>query len=117
VRFIMRDADCGGGTNLPAGFASAQQLHAGTLVLVSDGDLNISAFNLASRARAILGPQGHCPGLNIVGIAPRPTTGDERLLQRLADQQGGTYRAEQLGGDAGLVTSASNVTKPASATP
>ena len=117
VRFVMQDVDCGGGTNLPAGLASAKQLHTGALVLVSDGDLNISAFNLAAKARAILGPQGHCPGLTVVGIAPRPTTGDERLLQGLAEQQGGAYRAEQFGGDAGMVTSASGATKPASATP
>jgi hypothetical protein len=117
VRFIMRDADCGGGTNLPAGLASAQQLHAGALVLVSDGDLNISAINLATKARAILGPEKHCPALTIIGIAPRSTTGDERLLQGLAHQQGGTYRAEKLGSNAaGLVTSSANATKPGSAT-
>ncbi len=100
VRFIMRDVDCGGGTNLPAGLACAVQLHTGALVLVTDGDLNISAMNLAIKGRDILGPQGHCPGLTIVGIAPRPNTGDERLLQRLADQQGGSYRAESPGRDA-----------------
>jgi len=98
VRFIMRDVDCGGGTNLPAGLASAQQLHPGALVLVSDGDLNISAFNLATQARDILGPEGHCLGLTIIGIAPRANAGDERLLQGLADQQGGSYHAEQLPG-------------------
>ena len=117
VRFIMRDVDCGGGTNLPAGLASAQQLHPGALVLATDGDLNISAFNLAAKARDILGPEGRCPDLTIVGIAPRSNTGDERLLQGLADLQGGTYGAEQVEGNAELVTSASGVTKPASVVP
>jgi hypothetical protein len=117
VRFIMRDVDCGGGTDLPAGLAFAQQLRPGALVLVSDGDLNISAINLATKARGILGPQKNCPDLTIVGIAPRSNAGAERLLQSLADQQGGTYRAEQLEGHTELVTSASSVTKPASATP
>jgi hypothetical protein len=117
VRFIMRDADCGGGTNLPAGLASAEQLHPGALVLVSDGDLNTTAFNLAAKARDILGPEGHCPNLTIVGIAPRANTGDERLLQGLADQQGGTYYVEQFESDPSLLTSASSVAKPASATP
>jgi hypothetical protein len=117
VRFIMRDVDCGGGTNLPAGLASAEQLHPGAIVLVSDGDLNISAVNLTTRALGILGPKGHCPGLTIVGITPRSNTGDERLLQGLADQQGGTYRAEQFENKTSLLTSASSVTKPASATP
>jgi len=117
VRFIMRDVDCGGGTNLPAGLISAQQLHPGALVLVSDGDLNISAINLSTRARAILGPARHCPALTIVGIAPRSNAGDDRLLQGLADQQDGTYRAEQLGSSAELVTSATGPAKPASATP
>jgi len=117
VRFITRDVDCGGGTNLPAGLASAQQLHAGSLVLVSDGDLNISASNLASQTLAILGDKSHCPALSIVGIAPRSTTADEQLLQALADQQGGTYRYEQPESDTNLVSSASNATKPASATP
>jgi hypothetical protein len=117
VRFMMRDVDCGGGTNLPAGLASARPLHPGALVLVTDGDLNISAFNLTAKARAILGPEGHCPSLTIVGIAPRSNTGDERLLQGLADQQGGTYGAEQFEGNTELVTSASNVIKPGSVTP
>jgi hypothetical protein len=117
VRFIMRDVDCGGGTNLPAGLASAEELHTGGIVLVSDGDLNISEINLRTKARAILGPEGHGPGLTVVGVAPRPNTGAERLLQRLAVQQGGTYDAEQLDGDTELVTSASSSTKPASATP
>jgi hypothetical protein len=117
VRFIMRDVDCGGGTDLPAGLAFAQQLRPGALVLVSDGDLNISAINLATKARGILGPKEHCPDLTIVGIAPRLNAGAERLLQSLADQQGGTYCAEQFEGHTELVTSASSVTKPASATP
>lgn len=117
VRFIMRDVDCGGGTNLPAGLASANSLQSGALVLVSDGDLNISAFNLAATARVILGPVGHGPTLTVIGIAPRSNTGDERLLQSLANQHGGTYCAEQFEGDTELVTSASNVIKPASATP
>jgi hypothetical protein len=116
VRFIMRDVDCGGGTNLPAGLTSAQQLRPGFLILATDGDLNISAMNLASQARAILGPEGHCPVLAVIGIAPRSNVGAERLLQGLADQQGGTYGAEQIA-HVDLVTSAANVTKPATATP
>lgn len=117
VRFIMRDVDCGGGTNLPAGLASAEQLHPGSLVLVSDGDLNISEMNLASKALGILGPKGDCPNLTIVGIAPRPNEDADRLLQELADQQGGTYRAEQFEGGPPLLTSAAGVIKPASAAP
>jgi hypothetical protein len=117
VRFILRNVDCGGGTNLPAGLASAQQLHPGALVLATDGDLNSPAFRLAADALSILGAKGHCPGLTIVGIAPRANTGDERLLQGLADQQGGTYCSEQFEGNTELVTSASSVIKPASATP
>jgi len=107
VRFLMRDVDCGGGTNLPAGLAAAEQLHPGALVLATDGDLNISAFRLRTEARDILGPEGHGPDLTIVGVAPRPDAGAERLLQGLADQQGGTYVAEQPGSEAPLLTSAS----------
>jgi hypothetical protein len=92
VRFIMRDVDCGGGTNLPAGLASAQQLHPGALVLATDGDLNISAFRLAARASDILGPQGHGPGLTIVGIAPRSAGRD--LSRRAVRRQ---YRAPDFG--------------------
>jgi hypothetical protein len=115
VRYLMRDVDCGGGTNLPAGLISAQQLHPGTLVLASDGDLNISAFNLTAKAHDILGPSGHGPKLAIVGIAPRASQRAERLLQDLADQQGGTYTAAQADDVRELVT-ASGV-KPASVTP
>ena len=116
VRFIMREVDCGGGTDLPAGLASAMQLHTGALVLVSDGDWNMSAFTILSRAASILGPQGQCPSLSIVGIAPRAEAKAEPLMQSLADQQGGVYATDKLG-NAELITSAANATKPASAAP
>jgi hypothetical protein len=106
VRFITRDVDCGGGTNLPAGLASAQQLRPGSLVLATDGDLNDTAFDLSAQARTLLGPESHGPSLSIVGIAPRLDTSAEQLLQSLADQQGGTYRAEEADRDSQLVTSA-----------
>jgi hypothetical protein len=113
VRFIQRDVDCGGGTNLPAGLVSAEQLHPGSLVLVSDGDLNISAFNLMARASGILGPEGHGPDLTIVGIAPRPNAGAEQLLQGLADRQGGTFQVEEFESETPLLTSTSSAIKPA----
>jgi hypothetical protein len=105
VRFIMEDMDCGGGTNLPAALDSAQQLAAGTIVLVSDGDLNISQIDLKMKARDILGPEGQGPALTIVGISPRPNTEAKKLLEALADQQGGTYYKAQLEGESGLLTS------------
>jgi hypothetical protein len=117
VRFVMRDVDCGGGTNLPAGFASAQKLHPGALVLVTDGDLNISAFKLAAKTHDLLGAEGHGPALTVVGIAPRAEQGAEQLLESLADEQDGTYCAVQFAGTLELVTSAANVIKPTSASP
>ena len=116
IRFIQRDVDCGGGTNLPAGLTAAQQLHPGALVLASDGDLNISASNLVARASDILGEKERCARLEIIGIAPRTDTGDEVLLENLADQQGGTYAAKTAS-PSQLVTSATGLTKPAAATP
>jgi len=103
VRFINEDVDCGGGTNLPAGLALATHLQAGNLVLVTDGDLNISQADLERQATILLGPLGHCPALSIVGIYPRPNTGDGQLLQSLAEQQGGTYHSEPVK-DAELIT-------------
>jgi hypothetical protein len=95
VRFIMEDFDCGGGTNVSAGFAFAQQLHPGHIILVSDGDLNINQADLSADARRLLGEPGHGPALNVVAICPRPATDAERLLQELADQQNGNYSIEQ----------------------
>jgi len=112
VRFIMQDIDCGGGTNLPAGLASAGELEAGNLILVSDGDLNISQSDLDTKARSILGPEGHCPGLTIIGIGPRPNTEAKRLMEGLADQQGGTYHTEQFEGEGLLTSNKSEVTTP-----
>jgi hypothetical protein len=117
VRFIMRDVDCGGGTNLPAGLASAGPLHAGAIAIVTDGDLNMAAYSLTSKARDILGTAGHRPALTIVGIAPRFKAGADRLLQDFANEQGGTYLTEYLEGDAPVLTSASNSIKSASSTP
>jgi Mg-chelatase subunit ChlD len=105
VRFIMEDFDCGGGTNLPAGLASAQQLHAGHIVLASDGDLNISPTNLLVNARNILGPEGHCPALTVINISPRLNTDAESLLQSLADQQGGNCLTIQSDDAIKLLTS------------
>lgn len=105
VRFVMEDFDCGGGTNLPAGLALAEELHPGNIILFSDGDLNISPKNLLTSARRILAPGGRGPALAIVGICPRQNTDDESILRSLADQQGGNYFAEQSDAAAELVTS------------
>jgi hypothetical protein len=117
VRFIMRDVDYGGGTNLPAGLAAAQELHPGALVIVSDGDLNTSTNALTTKAASILGSRERCPSLTVLGIAPRIEAGGERILQKLADYEGGTYRAEQFTNEPELVTSAASLFKPASTTP
>jgi hypothetical protein len=116
VRFIQRDVDCGGGTNLPAGFSAAERLHPGAIVLASDGDLNISASNLEALAGGILGEKDRCPHLEIIGIAPRTDAGDGVLLENLADRQGGIYEIETAS-PAQLVSSAANATKPSAATP
>jgi Mg-chelatase subunit ChlD len=117
VRFVMRDVDCGGGTNLPAGLASAGQLHPGALIVVTDGDLNMSSNDLTTKAAAILGSRDRSPNFNLIGIAPRINAGAERLMQKLTDYVGGTYQAAQFTGQAELVSSAANVIKPAAPTP
>jgi hypothetical protein len=95
VRFIMRDVNCNGGTNLPAGLIAARALNTGALVLASDGDLNMAGTDLMLQAREILGEPGAGPSLLVLGIAPRSGTSDEHLLQDLADLMGGTYEYEQ----------------------
>lgn len=104
VRFVMEDYDCGGGTNVAAGLASAQELHPGHIVLVSDGDLNVSQTNLSADAHRFLGEPGHGPALNVIAICPRPATDAEQLLQGLADQQNGSYSAEQADTATALLT-------------
>jgi hypothetical protein len=113
VRFILQDVDCGGGTNLPAGLTAVTPLRAGSIVLLSDGDLNMTAFNLMPKVRDAMGSEGHCAALTVVGIAPRVNVGADRLLQILADQQGGTYLAQKLETGAPLVTSAANAAQSA----
>ncbi len=95
VRFIMRDVNCNGGTNLPAGLAAARALNTGALVLATDGDLNISCTELMLQAQKILGKTGTCPSMLIFGIAPRTNTTAEHLLQDLAGLEGGTYTFEE----------------------
>jgi Mg-chelatase subunit ChlD len=116
IRFIMREVDCGGGTDLPAGLIAAQQLHPGALVLVTDGDLNSAAYTLEARVRELLGPADKSPAFTVIGIAPRASERAQPLLESLADQQGGTYRTAVSESSAELVSAAPNV-KPASATP
>ena len=105
VRFILRDVDCGGGTNLPEGLAVARRLHTGDILLATDGDLNTTVQNLSSRARDILGEGKQGPNLEVIGIGPRSTENADQLLQMLADQQGGTYQIVEPEGDTGLLTS------------
>ncbi len=105
VRFLMRDVDCGGGTNLPIGLNAAVALHTGAIVLATDGDLNISMVNLKARARVALGGAGHGPALTIVGVGPRADTTASGLLQSLADLQGGTYQVEQSADETALLNS------------
>jgi len=95
VRFLMRDVNCNGGTNLPAGLAAARALNTGALVLATDGDLNIACTELMIQAQKILGKAGTCPSMLILGIAPRTNTTDEHLLQDLAGLEGGLYTFEQ----------------------
>jgi hypothetical protein len=89
-QYLMEDFDCGGGTNLPAGFDTAQELHPGSIVLVSDGDLNISDDLLLRETRRILGQPG--PQLSVIGVAPRAGTVDAQQLEEVAHQQAGSYQ-------------------------
>ncbi len=106
VRFINEDIDCGGGTDLPAGLASAMELGVGHLILVSDGDLNMSLADLTAKARDILNPADHGPSLTVIGISPRSNTDDQALLKSMAKLTGGSYVAAQIGEQTPLLTSA-----------
>jgi hypothetical protein len=88
-QYLVEDVDCGGGTNLPAGFDTAQELRPSSIVLVSDGDLNISDEKLLEETRNILGQPG--PQLSVYGVAPRAGTDDARQLEEVARQQMGSY--------------------------
>jgi hypothetical protein len=94
--YLGEDVDCGGGTNLPAGLDSAEELRPAGLIVVTDGDLNIAEGKLMSEARRILGQPG--PQLSVFAIAPRRGTGDAELLQDLVRQQMGTYEAMDVRG-------------------
>jgi hypothetical protein len=88
-QYLSTDFDCGGGTNLSAGLDTAEYLHPASIVLVTDGDLNVANDKLMKDARRILGRPG--PQLSVYGIAPRAGTGDEDLLENLVHQQAGSY--------------------------
>jgi len=106
VRFINENIDCGGGTDLPAGLASAMELGVGHLVLVSDGDLNTSLADLTAKARDILNPANHGPAVTVIGISPRSNTDDQSLLKSLAHLTSGTYVTAQTEGTPSLLSSA-----------
>jgi hypothetical protein len=91
VRFLAEDPDLGGGTNLPAGLDVAEQLRPDSVVVVTDGDLNIANDKLLSEAHRILGRPG--PNLSVIGIAPRVKTDDAQLLKNLVHAQAGSYQA------------------------
>ncbi len=88
IQFINRDYDCGGGTDLPAGLACAEELQMGAVLLVTDGDLNANANELLPKVSEILGDS---TSMTVIGISPRPKTNARELLQGLADQEGGSY--------------------------
>jgi len=95
-QYLAQDYDCGGGTNLPAGLDDAEELRPSSVVLVTDGDLNIADDKLMKEARRILGQPG--PRLSVFGIAPRGNTGDEQLLEDLVHQQEGSYQSMSVPG-------------------
>lgn len=95
VRFLTTDIDDRGDTNLPAGLIAARALNTGALVLATDGDLNISGTDLMLQAREILGERGNGPSLLVLGVAPRPGTTADHLLEDLAELEGGSYMVEQ----------------------
>jgi VWA domain-containing protein len=111
IHFLARDYDLGGGTNLPSGLVLAAELDMGSIVIVTDGDLNEKDEELLPQVRRILGPAGESPALTIIGIAPRSGTDDDYILQELAAQQGGTYVIAKLAGAPDLLTT----TKPENA--
>jgi Mg-chelatase subunit ChlD len=113
IHFLDQDYACGGGTNLPAGLEVASELHMGAILLVTDGDLNMTAAELLPKTRSILGPEGACPALTIIGIGPRANTDAPRLLNELAEQQGGTYQSDEGGAlTASLTLRNSDVSTP-----
>jgi hypothetical protein len=75
----------------------AQQLDPGAIVLITDGDLNMTPAELLPRIKSTLGTAGSCPALTIVAVAPRPETKDQQLLQELALQEGGTLQSSPDG--------------------
>ena len=95
-QYLISDFDCGGGTNLSAGLETAERLHPASIVLVTDGDLNVANDKLMKDARRILSPPS--PQLSVFGIAPRPNTGDEELLENLVHQQMGRYQSMDVPG-------------------
>ena len=106
VNFINHDHDLGGGTNLPTGFSLAAELSVGAILLVTDGDLNMSEAELFPQVRRILGTAREGPALTIIAIAPRPDTDAKDILQDLAARQGGIYVLGQMGDVPDLLTSA-----------
>jgi hypothetical protein len=94
VRFLARDVDLGGGTNLPAGFLAAHVLRTGALVLATDGDLNIAPASLILRTQEILDRTKQGPRLEVIGVAPRAGTDAQRELQMLAELQCGQCEIE-----------------------
>jgi hypothetical protein len=96
IEYLAQDYDCGGGTNLPAGLDVAEQLRPASVILVTDGDLNIENDKLMKEARRILGQPG--PLLSVFGIAPRRNTDDESLLENLVKEQAGSYQAMDVPG-------------------
>jgi hypothetical protein len=111
IRFLAKEYDLGGGTNLPSGLSLAAALAMGSIVLVTDGDLNEKEEELLPQVRGILGAPGESPALTIIGIAPRSGTDDNYILQEIAAQQGGSYTIAKLAGAPDLLTT----TKPEAA--
>jgi hypothetical protein len=103
IAFLNHDYDCGGGTDLPRGLISAEELHMGSVLLVTDGDLNANSNVLLPKVRDILDGGA---SLAVIGIGPRSNTDANDLLQALADQEEGTYQPVLKGDPTDLLTSA-----------
>ena len=99
IAYADQEFNCGGGTDLPVGLTLAEELQANSLLLITDGDLNMRRAALMPEVSRILGSGGNGSSLSILAIAPRANTAARSLLQELAKEEGGTYQADVDGGN------------------
>lgn len=87
--FLRSENDCGGTTEFLAGLEAALNNKPDTILIITDGDLNLAPYVVLRGARELRQRLSPSTRINVLGVYVRPATGAADTLARLARENDG----------------------------